>query len=62
MLTVCRKPAIGKAGTRFMQLEKNKIYLTFGKHSFGSVDINNGKTEFSYKTLNITCSVKCIIH
>jgi hypothetical protein len=46
IITICGKPAIGSAGIRIIKLEKNNINVTFGKHSFATIDIINGKTIF----------------
>jgi hypothetical protein len=46
IIQTCGKPTIGQPTIRYIKLDNNKISVTFGKHSFASVDTNNGKTTF----------------
>ena len=46
IIQTCGKPAVGQPAIRYIKLDNKKISVTFGKHSFASVDINNGKTTF----------------
>ena len=46
IIKVCGEPAVGKPGIRYLKLTKDKIEITFGKHSFASVDIADGKTKY----------------
>ena len=46
IISVCGKPLVGSPEIRYIKLERNIISVTFGKHSYANVDINNGKTTF----------------
>jgi hypothetical protein len=46
IITTCGKPAIGEPAIRYIKLDTGKVNVTFGKHSFASVDIINGKTTY----------------
>ena len=46
IIQTCGKPAIGQSTIRYIRLDNNTISVTFGKHNYASVDINNGKTTF----------------
>jgi len=45
ILKACGNPDVGAYEIRFIRLKGNKIFITFGKHSFASVNIDNGKVE-----------------
>ena len=40
------KPKVGKPEIRFIELKKNIIFVTFGKHSFAEINASNGKAKF----------------
>ncbi|WP_175453167.1 hypothetical protein [Flavobacterium noncentrifugens] len=46
IIKVCGKPDVGNAQIRYIKLNKEKINVIFGKHSFVEVDIKTGKTKF----------------
>ena len=37
------KPAVGQPAIRYIKLDKDKIFVTFGKHNYASVDSSTGK-------------------
>jgi hypothetical protein len=41
----CGKPYIGTPKIRFLKLEKDRIFVIFGKHSFASIDYSTGKIK-----------------
>lgn len=46
IISVCGKPGVGKAEVRCLKAKEKTLLVVFGKHSFASVDVSNGKTEF----------------
>ncbi|HEV7423937.1 MAG TPA: hypothetical protein VGO21_01980 [Candidatus Paceibacterota bacterium] len=41
----CGMPSVGKPEIRYLKLDGNKIYLTFGKHDYAKVNTADGKVE-----------------
>ena len=46
VISICKKPSVGKSEIRYMKLKDNKLIVIYGKHSFAEVNILNGKAEF----------------
>ena len=42
----CGKPKVGKSEIRFIEIIKDKILVTFGKHNYAEINLKNGKTKF----------------
>jgi len=42
----CGKPKVGKLEIRFIEIIKDKMLVTFGKHSYAEINLKNGKTNF----------------
>jgi hypothetical protein len=45
IIKTCGEPMVGKPAIRHLRLEADKIHITFGKHDFASVDLQDGKAE-----------------
>jgi hypothetical protein len=39
-------PLVGKPEIRFIRLDTNYVFVTFGKHCFANVDISNGSIKY----------------
>ena len=46
IIAICGIPDVGSPEIRHIRLVKKTISVTFGKHSYATVDITNGKTQF----------------
>jgi hypothetical protein len=46
IIKVCGEPKVGKPQIRYLKLIADKIEVTFGKHSFASVEVRDGKTTY----------------
>jgi len=46
IIKVCGKPEVGEPKIRYIKLNEKVIKITFGKHSWAQVDVENGKTKF----------------
>lgn len=46
IIKTCGQPKVGKSEIRYVKLTKDKIQITFGKHDFASVDIDDGKVKY----------------
>jgi hypothetical protein len=46
IITTCGIPAVGQPAIRYIKLDNGKISVTFGKHSFASIDTSSGKTTY----------------
>ena len=42
----CGKPKDGKSEIRFIEIIKDKMLVTFGKHNYAEINLENGKTKF----------------
>lgn len=42
----CGKPKVGKSEIRFIEIIKEKMLVTFGKHNYVEINLKNGKTKF----------------
>ena len=46
IISVCGEPKVGKSEIRHMKLEAEKLFITYGKHSFAEVDAENGNVKY----------------
>lgn len=46
IIKVCGEPKVGKPQIRYLKLTADKIEIIFGKHSFASVDVADGKATY----------------
>ena len=46
IIKICGEPAVGKSEIRYLKLTESKIEIIFGKHSYASVDIENGRVKY----------------
>lgn len=46
VILVCGKPSIGKPEIRCLKFKVDKLLITYGKHSYGELDIVSGKAKF----------------
>ena len=42
----CGVPPVGPAAIRFIRLYQDKLQVTFGKHSFATINIKDGETTY----------------
>ena len=41
----CGKPKVGKSKIRFIEIIKDKMLVTFGKHNYAEINLKNGKAK-----------------
>lgn len=46
IIKICGEPAVGKPEIRYLKLTDGKIEIVFGKHSYASVDTENGRIKY----------------
>ena len=46
IIKICGKPVVGQPEIRYIELNKNKIEVAFGKHDFANINIQDGKTTY----------------